>query len=66
MSDRYLPIDDEFEELDGDEVDEVIESLEVLAQNVSSESLRAIIEDASIEIHELFYGDEEAEESQAA
>lgn len=65
MSDQLLPIDDEFEELDGDEVDEVIESLEVLAQNVSSESLRAIIEDASIEIHELFYGDDE-EDSQAA
>lgn len=59
MSDQLLPIDDDFEELDGDEVDEVIESLEVLAHNVSSESLRAIIEDAAIEIHELFYGDEE-------
>ena len=65
MSDQFLPIEDEFEELDGDEVDEVIESLELLAQNVSSESLRAIIEDASVEIHELFYGDEE-EDSQAA
>lgn len=65
MSDQPLPFDDEFEELDGDEVDEVIESLEVLAHNVTSESLRAILEDAAVEIHELFYGDEE-DESQAA
>jgi len=57
-------MDDEFEELDGDEVDEVVEALEVLAHNVTSDSLRAILEDAAIEIHELFYGDEE--EAQAA
>ena len=64
MSEQPLPIDDEFEELDEAEVDEVIESLEVLANNVSSDSLRAILEDAASEIYDLFYGDEQ--ESQAA
>jgi len=64
VSEQPLPIDDEFEEIDGDEVDEVIEALEVLAHNVTSESLRAILEDAAIEIHELFYGDEQ--DAQAA
>lgn len=64
MSDQPLSIDEEFEELDGDEVDEVIESLEVLAHNVTSESLRAILEDAAVEIHELFYNDED--DAQAA
>ena len=65
MSDQPFSIEDEFEDLDGNEVDEVIESLEVLAHNVSSESLRAIIEDAAIEIHQLYYADEQ-EDAQAA
>ena len=64
MTDQPLPIDNDFEEIEEAEVDEVIEALEVLADHVNSESLRAILEDAASEVHALFYGDEN--ESQAA
>ncbi|MBD3672858.1 MAG: hypothetical protein HUJ26_04965 [Planctomycetaceae bacterium] len=64
MTDQSLPLDDQYEEIDEAEVDEVIESLEILADHVNSESLRAILEDAVAEIDALFHGDES--ESQAA
>ncbi|HSG72429.1 MAG TPA: hypothetical protein VLA12_18605 [Planctomycetaceae bacterium] len=64
MDDDILDLNDEYEVIDGNEVDEVIESLELLAQNVESESLRAILEDAAAEVHHLFYNDDS--ESQAA
>ena len=65
MSEQAVPIDDEFEEVDGDEVDEVLASLDRLVQHVSSESLRAILEDAAVEIHDLYYLDDQ-EDAQAA
>lgn len=64
MTDTPLPIDDEYEELDEAEVDEVIEALEVLADHVNSESVRAILEEAATEVHALFYDDDN--EAQAA
>lgn len=64
MTDQPLPIDNDFEEIDEAEVDEVIEALEVLADHVNSESLRAILEDAASEVYSLFYDDEN--DSQAA
>ena len=63
MDETTLPIEDEFEEIDGDEVDGVVESLEILAQTVSSDSLRAILEDAADEIHELYYKDDSDNEA---
>ena len=63
MDEIALPLDDEFEEIDGDEVDGVVESLEILAQTVTSDSLRAILEDAADEIHELYYKDESGSEA---
>jgi hypothetical protein len=64
MDEQTFQLNDEFEEIDGDEVDEVIEALETLAHGVESDSLRAILEDAAEEVHQLFYGDES--ETQAA
>ncbi|GEM_PF-2050917 len=64
MTDQSLPIEDEFEELEEAEVDEVVEALEVLADHVNSETIRAILEDAATEVHALFHDDET--ESQAA
>jgi len=64
VTDQPLPIDNDFEEIDEAEVDEVIEALEVLADHVNSESLRAILEDAASEVYSLFYDDEN--DSQAA
>ena len=64
MTDPLFSADNEFEEIDEAEVDEVIEALEVLADHVNSESLRAILEDAASEVFTLFHGDEP--ESQAA
>lgn len=64
MTDQSLSFDDQYEEIDEAEVDEVIESLEILADHVNSESLRAILEDAAAEIDALFHDDDS--ESQAA
>jgi hypothetical protein len=64
MDDQTFFLNDEYEEIDGNEVDEVVEALEILAQNVESDSLRAILEDAAEEVHQLFYNDES--ETQAA
>ncbi len=50
----------EYEEITSDEVDHVIEALGMLAEHVTSENIRAYIEEASNNIYYLIY-DEEAE-----
>ena len=70
MSDEYLDdIDleasEEYEEITSDEVDSVVEKLEELANCVSSENIRAYLDQACQQIYELVY-DEEDEEEEAA
>lgn len=56
--------DDEYEEIDSDEVDRVIETLEELIESVQSETIQDYLTEASTQIHEMFYGDEEAVEEE--
>lgn len=58
--------DIEYEEIDSDEVDRVVAALEELSATVSSETIRAFLEECSAEVYYLVYEDEEESESQAA
>ena len=65
MSDEQLEgtldLSDEYEEICSDEVDRVVETLEQLAETVSSENIRTMLEEASQSIYELVYEEEEEE-----
>ena len=57
--------DDDFEEISSDEVDRVVEALEALAATAESENIRYFLEEATLKIYLLVYGDEEPQ-SEAA
>jgi hypothetical protein len=57
--------DEEFEEISSDEVDRVVEALDALAATAESENIRYYLEEASLKIYLLVYGDEEVQ-SEAA
>lgn len=63
MSDELLndeqDVSDEYEEISSDEVDRVVESLEELADTVSSENIRALLEEASQNVYDLVYDEED-------
>ncbi len=59
MNDSHQSADDEFEEITSEEVDGVVEALELLAEKVESETIRSMLEDVAIEIHNLFYSDDD-------
>jgi len=69
MSEEINPIDsveDEFEEIQSDEVDRVVMAIERLAETVDSENIRSILEEASNEIYYLVYEDEDEDLAEAA
>ena len=57
--------DDDFEEISSDEVDRVVEALEALAATAESENIRYFLEEATLKIYLLVYGDDEVQ-SEAA
>lgn len=57
--------DDDFEEISSDEVDRVVEALESLAASAESENIRYFLEEATLKVYLLVYGDEDAQ-SEAA
>lgn len=57
--------DSDFEEISSDEVDRVVESLEALAATAESENIRYFLEEATLKIYLLVYGDDEPQ-SEAA
>lgn len=57
--------DDDFEEISSDEVDRVVEALEALAATAESENIRYFLEEATLKIYLLVYGDDELQ-SEAA
>ena len=63
MSDEHLEneldLSDEYEEICSDEVDRVVESLERLAESVSSENIRSMLEETSQNVYELVYEEED-------
>lgn len=63
MSDELLndgqDVSDEYEEISSDEVDRIVESLEELADTVSSENIRALLEEASQNVYDLVYDEED-------
>lgn len=67
MSDEQLEenldLSDEYEEICSDEVDRVVEVLEQLAESVSSENIRVMLEEASQSVYELVYEEEEDAET---
>ena len=69
MSDEHLEndleISDEYEEISSDEVDQVVESLEELAASVTSENIRALLEEASQNVYDLVYDEEDEVEAEA-
>jgi DNA-binding transcriptional regulator GbsR (MarR family) len=54
---------EEFEEITSDEVDRVVEQLEKLMETVSSENIKAYLEDAVNNIFFLLYDDEDTAEA---
>lgn len=53
----------EYEEINSEEVDRVVAALETLMESVSSETIRAALENASNEIYYLVYEDDETAEA---
>ena len=53
----------EYEEITSDEVDRVVEQLEKLMETVSSENIKAYLEDAVNNIFFLLYDDEDTAEA---
>ncbi|MCP4787908.1 MAG: hypothetical protein GY903_34310 [Fuerstiella sp.] len=64
MSEETLEQADEqdFEEICSDEVDRVVEVLDGLIENIQSENVKHLLEEASSSIYYLVYEDEEAGE----
>ena len=63
-SEEDLETSEEYEEISSDEVDSVLESLEELANRVTSENIKTYLEEASQQIYELVYEDEAADEEE--
>jgi len=61
--DGRLDENEEFEEITSDEVDRVVEQLEKLMETVSSENIKAYLEEAVNNIFFLLYDDEDAAEA---
>ena len=63
MSDEHLEneldLSDEYEEICSDEVDRVVETLDQLAESVSSENIRTMLEETSQNIYGLIYEEED-------
>ena len=57
--------DDEYEEISSDEVDRMVEALERLAATAESENVRYLLEEATLKIYLLVYGEEDVQ-SEAA
>ena len=57
--------DDEYEEISSDEVDRMVEALVALAASAESENIRYLLEEATLKIYLLVYGDEDVQ-SEAA
>jgi hypothetical protein len=57
--DHELDSADEYEEISSDEVDRIVEALEELAEGVSSENIRVLLEEASQSVYDLVYDDED-------
>ncbi len=57
--DGHLIEGEEFEEITSDEVDRVVDQLEKLMETVSSENIKAYLEDAVNNIFFLLYDDED-------
>lgn len=56
----------EYEEINSDDVDRVVAVLEELSESVSSETIRAFLEECSNNIYYLVYDDEDTSENLAA
>lgn len=56
----------EYEEISSDEVDRVVAALEELTNGVTSETIRAFLEECSTNVYYLVYDDEDGVESAAA
>ncbi len=54
--------EEEYEEIDSDEVDRVVSALEELGNTIDSENIRHFIEEASNQIYFLVYSEEDEEE----
>lgn len=52
-------VDEDFEEISSDEVDRVVEALEALAATAESENIRFFLEEASMKVYLLVYGEDE-------
>ena len=55
--------EDEYEEIDSDEVDRVVSALEDIAGTIDSENIQLIIEEASNQIYMLVYSEDEEEDT---
>ena len=53
--DNHAPDSNEYEEISSAEVDRVIQALETLMQSVSSENIRAYLDEAADNIYSLIY-----------
>lgn len=56
----------EYEEINSDDVDRVVAALEELSGSITSETIRAFLEECSNNIYYLVYDDEEGPENLAA
>ena len=62
MSEEILENEEQdFEEINSDEVDRVVEVLDGLIENIQSENIKHYLEEASSNIYYLVYEDEEEE-----
>ena len=67
MSEEILENEEQdFEEINSDEVDRVVEVLDGLIENVQSENIKHYLEEASSNVYYLVYEDEDEELEQAA
>ncbi|RLS35741.1 MAG: hypothetical protein DWH81_13620 [Planctomycetota bacterium] len=56
--DNFSSDSEEYEEISSTEVDRVIQAIETLIQNVSSENIRAYLDEAADNIYSLIYDSE--------
>lgn len=56
----------EYEEINSDDVDRIVAALEELSGSVSSETIKAFLEECSTNIYYLIYDDEEGADNLAA
>jgi len=55
--------EDEYEEIDSDEVDRVVSALEDIVGTIDSENIQLILEEASNQIYLLVYAEDEEEDT---